>query len=77
MRITDLVVGDTYVVAQPFRDARGVLVQAGDLQTFEGYRFLPAEGGFEVRFRQETLVLREDDQSDVVDHAERFFRPMP
>ena len=76
MRITDLVVGETYVVVQPFRDDRGVLVQAGDRQTFEGYSFLPGEGGFAVRFRQETLYLREDDQAEVVEHAERFLRPL-
>ncbi|HEX8386673.1 MAG TPA: hypothetical protein VF576_10840 [Rubricoccaceae bacterium] len=75
MRITDLVPGETYVVVQPFRDDRGVLVQPGDRQTFEGYAFLPGEGGFAVRFRQETLYLREDDQAEVVEHAERFFRP--
>lgn len=76
MRVTDLVPGETYVVTQPFRDARGVLVQAGDLQTFEGYAFLPHDGGFTVRFRQETLVLLEDAQAEVVEHAERFFQPV-
>ena len=76
MRITDLVVGETYVVVQPFRDDRGVLVQAGDRQTFEGYSFLPYHGGFTVRFRQETLYLQEDRQAEVVEHAERFLRPL-
>lgn len=75
MRITDLVPGETYVVVQPFRDDRGTLVQTGDRQTFEGYAFLPGEGGFSVRFRQETLVLQEDRQAEVVEHAERFLRP--
>ena len=76
MRITDLVVGETYVVVQPFRDHYGTLVQAGDLQTFEGYSFLPYHGGFTVRFRQETLYLQEDEQAEVVEHAERFLRPL-
>lgn len=76
MRITDLVVGETYVVVQPFRDFRGTLVQAGDLQTYEGYSFLPYDGGFTVRFRQETLFLQEDAQAEVVEHAERFLRPV-
>ncbi len=74
MRITDLEPGETYVVIRPFRDARGTLVHIGDRETFEGVSFLPAEGGFAVRFRQETLVLREDDQHEVVEHAERFLR---
>ena len=74
MRITDLEVGETYVVVQPFRDAAGVLVQTGDRQTFEGVSFRPDIGGFTVRFRQETLTLQEDEQHEVVEHAERFFR---
>ena len=73
MRITDLVAGETYAVVQPFRDARGTLVQTGDRQTFEGYSFLPYHGGFTVRFRQETLYLQEE-HAEVVEHAERFLR---
>lgn len=73
MRITDLEVGETYVVVEPFRDDRGVLVQTGDRQTFEGVSFLAAFGGFDVHFRQETLRLHED--HEVVEHAERFLRP--
>ena len=76
MRITDLVPGETYVVTEPFRDDRGVLVQTGDRQTFEAYSFLPDAGGFAVRFRQETLVLHEDRQAHVVEHAERFLQPV-
>ena len=76
MRITDLEVGETYVVTQPFRDARGVLVQSGDRQTYEGYAFLPGAGGFAVRFRQETLHFQEDDQAEIVEHAERFLQPV-
>lgn len=75
MRITDLEAGETYVVVAAFRDDRGVLVQPGDRQTFEGTSFLPDAGGFAVRFREETLVLHEDRQAEVVEHAERFLRP--
>lgn len=74
MRITDLEAGETYVVVAAFRDDRGVLVQPGDRQTFEAYAFLPDARGFEVRFREETLVLHEDRQAHVVEHAERFLR---
>ena len=76
MRITDLVVGETYVVVRPFRDFHGTLVQVGDRQTFEGYSFLPYDGGFTVRFRQETLYLQQEDQAEVVEHAERFLQPV-
>ena len=73
MRITDLEPGETYVVVRDFRDDRGVLVQAGDRQTFERASFLAAVGGFDVEFRQETLRLLEGHEA--VEHAERFLRP--
>jgi len=73
MRITDLIPGETYVVAQSFRDARGTLALEGDEQTFERLSFGPA-GVFEVVFRQETLFLHTEDQSDVTEHTERFLR---
>ena len=53
-----------------------MLVQTGDLQTYEGYAFLPGAGGFAVRFRQETLHFQEDDQAEIVEHAERFLQPV-
>ena len=73
MRITDLVPGETYVVVQPFRDARGTLALEGDDQTFERIAFGPT-GVFEVVFRQETLYLHAEDQADVTEHTERFLR---
>ena len=72
MRITDLVPGTAYVVRQSFRDARGTLVLPGDRMTFERYRLDPVSGAFEVVFQQETLVLHEDQQTDVCEHAEWF-----
>ena len=75
MRIFDLEPGAAYVVRQPFRDDRGTLVLEGDRQTFVRVRLVPVSGEIEVTFREETLVLREDRQPDVVEHAERFFEP--
>lgn len=72
MRITDLESGTAYVVREPFRDDRGTLVLRGDRMTYERHRAVPVEGAFEVHFREETLVLHEDRQADVVEHAERF-----
>ncbi|MEM0963225.1 MAG: hypothetical protein AAGK21_11895 [Bacteroidota bacterium] len=72
MRITDLESGSVYVVRQSFRDDEGTLVLPGDRMTFERYRAVPVTGGFEVTFREETLVLHEDRQTDVCEHAEWF-----
>lgn len=72
MRITDLEAGAVYVVREPFRDDRGTLVLRGDRMTYERYSAVPVVGAFEVVFREETLRLHEDRQSDVVEHAERF-----
>ena len=47
----------------------------GDRMTFERYVAVPVTGAFEVIFREETLVLREDRQSDVCEHAEWFLAP--
>ncbi|MDT0632145.1 hypothetical protein RQM47_10330 [Rubrivirga sp. S365] len=74
MRITDLESGTVYAVRTPFRDDRGTLVLEGDRMTYERHRAVPFEGAFEVAFREETLVLHEDRQKDVVEHAERFLR---
>lgn len=72
MRITDLEAGAAYVVRQSFRDDAGTLVLPGDRMTYERYRAVPVTGAFEVVFREETLVLHEDRQSDVCEHTERF-----
>ena len=72
MRITDLEAGEAYVVRTSFRDDRGTLVLPGDRLTYERHRAVPVTGAFEVVFREETLVLHEDRQSDVCEHAERF-----
>ncbi len=72
MRITDLEAGAAYVVRQSFTDDEGTLVLPGDRMTFERYRAVPVTGAFEVVFREETLVLHEDRQSDVCEHAEWF-----
>ena len=74
MRLTDLEAGTVYVVRAPFRDDRGTLVLEGDRMTYERYRAVPFEGAFEMVFREETLVLHEDRQAEVVEHAERFLR---
>lgn len=76
MRVTDLESGEAYVVTRPFRDDRGTLVLEGDRMTFERYVAVPVTGAFEVVFREETLVLHEDRQSDVVEHAEWFLQPL-
>lgn len=73
MRIFDLEPGEVYTVRRPFTDDRGTLVLEGDRQTFVRVRLLPVSGEIEVTFREETLVLREDRQPDVVEHAEWFF----
>ena len=75
MRITDLEPGAVYVATAPFRDDRGVLVLEGDRMTVERVAAVPFEGAFRAEFREETLVLHEDRQSEVVEHAERFLRP--
>lgn len=75
MRITDLDAGAAYVVRQSFRDDAGVLVLPGDRLTYERYRAVPVTGAFEMVFREETLVLHEDRQSDVCEHAEWFLEP--
>lgn len=72
MRITDLDPDTAYVVRESFRDDRGTLVLPGDRLTYERHRAVPVTGAFEVVFREETLVLHEDRQSDVCEHAERF-----
>ncbi len=72
MRITDLEAGTAYTVRQSFTDDRGVLVLPGDRLTYERHRAVPVTGAFEMTFREETLVLHEDRQSDVVEHAEWF-----
>lgn len=72
MRITDLEAGTAYVVRQSFRDDQGTLVLPGDRLTYERHRAVPVTGAFEMTFREETLVLHEDRQSDVCEHAERF-----
>lgn len=74
MRITDLEAGP-YTVRAPFRDDEGTLVLEGDRMTFERYAVVPATGAFHVVFREETLVLHEDRQRDVCEHAERFLTP--
>lgn len=73
MRITDLEPGAVYVVAEAFRDDAGTLVQPGDRQTFERLAFGP-DGRFHVVFREETLVVHEERQRDVAEHAGRFLR---
>ena len=75
MRITDLEPGTVYVATSPFRDDGGTLVLEGDRMTVERVDPVAFEGAFRVTFREETLVLHEDRQSDVVEHAERFLRP--
>ena len=75
MRITDLEPGERYVVVRPFKDDRGTTVLAGDRQTFERIAVAPVTAAFTVVFREETLVLHEDRQPAVVEHAERFFQP--
>ncbi len=75
MRITDLEAGTAYTVRRPFTDDRGTLVLPGDRMTFERYVAVPVTGAFEMVFREETLVLREDRQSDVCEHAEWFLEP--
>ena len=72
MRLTDLEAGTAYVVRQSFTDDNGVLVLPGDRLTYLRHRAVPVVGAFEVTFKEETLVLHEDRQSDVVEHAERF-----
>ena len=72
MRITDLEPGEVYVVVQSFRDDRGVRVLEGDRQTLD--RVNASRGSFEVVFREETLHLDEERQTEVCEHAERFFR---
>ncbi len=72
MRITDLDADAVYVVRQAFTDDRGVLVLPGDRLTYLRHRAVPVTGAFEMTFREETLVLHEDHQSDVVEHAEWF-----
>ena len=72
MRITDLEAGAVYTVRQSFTDDRGVLVLPGDRLTYERHRAVPVTGAFEMTFREETLVLHEDRQSDVCEHAEWF-----
>lgn len=74
MRITDLEAGGVYVVHTSFRDDQGTLVLPGDRLTFERMSAIPVTGAFELYFREETLVLQEDRQHDVVEHAERFLR---
>ena len=74
MRITDLETGGVYVVHTSFRDDRGTLVLPGDLLTFERLSAVPVTGAFELYFREETLVLQEDRQHDVVEHVERYLR---
>ena len=71
MRITDLEVGEAYVVRRSFRDAQGTTVLEGDRQTLR--RIGAQAGRFEVVFQEETLWLEEDAQREVVEHAERFF----
>ena len=73
MRITDLEAGEAYVIRQSFRDDEGTLVLPGDRMTYERYRAVPVTGAFEVVFREETLMLHEDRQSDVCEHAEWYF----
>lgn len=75
MRITDLEPGTVYVVTQAFRDDAGTLVQEGDRQTFERIA-MAGSGVFEVVFREETLVVHEERQAEVAEHAERFLRPL-
>ena len=77
MKITDLEAGGVYVVTDSFRDDEGTLVLPGDRLTFRRYRMRPGSGAFEVEFREETLVLQEDRQPDVVEHAEWFLREAP
>lgn len=72
MRITDLEAGTAYVVRESFRDDGGTLVLPGDRLTYERHRAVPVTGAFEVTFREETLVLHEDRQKEVCEHAERF-----
>jgi hypothetical protein len=74
MRITDLDPGAVYVVRAPFRDDEGTLVLEGDRMTVERVDPVAFEGAFRVAFREETLVLHEDRQREVVEHAERFLR---
>ena len=74
MRITDLETGTVYTVRESFTDDCGTLVLPGDRMTFERYSAVPVTGAFEVVFREETLVLHEDRQSDVCEHAEWFLR---
>ncbi len=75
MRIFDLEPGEAYTVRRPFTDDRGTLVLEGDRQTFVRAVLAAGSGEITVTFREETLVLREDRQHDVVEHAERFFAP--
>ena len=75
MRITDLEAGVAYVVRQSFTDDHGTMVLPGDRMTFERYRAVPVTGAFDVTFREETLRLHEDRQSDVCEHAEWFLEP--
>jgi len=75
VRITDLEAGEAYVVRTSFRDDQGTLVLPGDRLTYERYRAVPVTGAFEMVFREETLVLHEDRQSDVCEHVERFLDP--
>ena len=72
MRITDLEAGAAYVVRRSFRDDEGVLVLEGDRLTYQRHRAVPVTGAFEMTFKEETLVLHEDRQADVCEHAEWF-----
>jgi len=66
--------GVVYEVLQSFKDYYGNEFSAGDKLTFTGRNFVPYHGGHTITFKEKTLYLQEDENRDVVDSFDEYFK---
>lgn len=66
-----------YQVCQTFHDFYHNLFKEGEILTFVERSFLPYHGGHTIVFKEKTLYLHEDENTDILDSFGLFFRRVP
>ena len=72
--IQDLKIHSQYRVQQDFADYYQNQFRQGELLTFVESHFLPYHGGYTVVFRERTLYLQEEVNSDIIGSLGDYLR---
>ena len=67
MKIQDLQKDSQYTVQQDFTDFYHNQFAHGERLTFVEYHFLPYHGGYTILFKEKTLYLQEEKNSNILD----------